>query len=84
LTSVAGYVAVMAALCTGAVVGFLSFLPSGAVVRELVVMVLLSPLVGEPLALLAAVLMRVVSLIAEFTVIGSVYLLSKIRSKKES
>lgn len=45
--------------------GFLSLLPAGLVVREAVVLVLLAPLVGERAALLAGVLSRVVSVVAE-------------------
>jgi len=59
----------VAANALGAVVGFASMLPSGAVVRELVILGLLSKLVPQPVALCAAVLFRIGSLIAELTVI---------------
>lgn len=57
-------------LLTGAVAlaivaGFVSFLPGGAGARELVLLLLLAPLVGESAALLAAVALRLAWLVAE-------------------
>lgn len=48
--------------------GFLSLLPAGLVVREAVVLVLLAPLAGQREALLASLLSRVVSVVAELGV----------------
>jgi len=65
-------------LCTAAVslatvAGFLSLLPGGLVVRELILLELLAPQVGEPTALVAAVLLRLVWLVSELAVSGILY-----------
>lgn len=60
-----GWLASTATAALAMCAGFLSLLPAGLVVREAVVLVLLSPLVGERAALLAGVLSRVVSVVAE-------------------
>ncbi|MEQ1827844.1 MAG: lysylphosphatidylglycerol synthase domain-containing protein [Pirellula sp.] len=60
----------VAAISLGAVVGFASMLPSGAVVRELIITWLLSNVVSQPIALFAAVAFRICNLIAEFLMIG--------------
>lgn len=58
--------------------GFVSFIPAGAVVRELVLLELLAPRVGEANALLSAVLLRGVWLVSELIV--SVILYFGVRS----
>ncbi len=60
-----GWLASTATAALAMTAGFLSLLPAGLVVREAVVLVLLAPLVGERGALLAGVLSRVVSVVAE-------------------
>ncbi len=55
----------VAASCLGFVIGFLSMLPGGAGVREVVVTILLAPAIGYAPALAAAVLYRISNLIAE-------------------
>jgi uncharacterized membrane protein YbhN (UPF0104 family) len=62
--------ACVAAVSLGAVVGFASMLPSGAIVRELVITWLLSQIVSQPIALFAAVAFRICNLVAEFLMIG--------------
>jgi glycosyltransferase 2 family protein len=57
----------------GAVAGFASMLPGGAVVRELVNTWLLSSIVPQPVALIASVAFRVCNLLAELIVIGSIH-----------
>lgn len=59
-----------AAISLGAVIGFASMIPGGAVVRELVITLLLGSLVSEPIALAAAVVFRAVGLVAELVLVG--------------
>ncbi len=58
----------IAASCLGFVIGFLSMLPGGAGVREVVLTILLAPAIGYAPALAAAVLYRISNLIAELLV----------------
>ena len=51
--------------CLAAVLGFVSFMPGGAGVRELVLMLSLEPLIGGPMALAVAIWYRLVTLGAE-------------------
>ena len=60
----------MSAVSLGAVVGFVSMLPGGAGVRELVITWLLSSIVPQPIALFAAIAFRIANLLAEFLVVG--------------
>ena len=61
------------------VAGFLSLLPGGIGVRELVVTTLLVPVYGELAAILSAVLMRITWLLAEL--IASVFLYASTRTQ---
>jgi uncharacterized membrane protein YbhN (UPF0104 family) len=66
-------------LCTAAVslatvAGFLSLVPGGAVVREAVLAELLVPRLGKVIALLSAVLLRLVWLLSELVISGILYL----------
>lgn len=70
LRSFLGWSAVVSAVCLGAVAGFASMLPGGAVVREVVITWLLAPLVGQPIALLAAVVIRLANLAGECLIIS--------------
>ena len=67
----------VAASCLGFVVGFLSMLPGGAGVREVVVTMLLAPAIGYAPALVAAVLYRVSNLIAELSMAGVALCIAK-------
>jgi len=66
------WAACVSAVSLGAVVGFASMLPGGAVIRELVITWLLSSIVPQPIALFAAIAFRIANLIAEFLVVGVV------------
>ncbi len=68
------WAACVSAVSLGAVVGFASMLPGGAVVRELVITWLLSSIVPQPIALFAAIAFRIANLIAEFIVVGAISL----------
>jgi glycosyltransferase 2 family protein len=66
-----------AAVSLATVVGFLSFVPSGAVVREAALTQaakLMLPQIGDSVALVAAVLLRLAWLAAELTAAGVLYL----------
>jgi hypothetical protein len=65
-------------LCTASVAlsmvaGFLSLIPGGAVVRELVLAELLVPHIGEAGALVSAVVLRLVWLVSELAISGILY-----------
>lgn len=64
------WAACVSAVSLGAVVGFASMLPGGAVIRELVITWLLSSIVPQPVALFAAIAFRIANLIAEFIIVG--------------
>lgn len=70
LANVAAWATCVAAITLGAVVGFASMLPGGAVVRELIITWLLSQIVPQPTALVAAILFRIANLAAEFLILG--------------
>ncbi len=55
------------------VAGFVSMIPGGVGVREFVVITLLVPTLGEPTAVISAVLLRFVWLIAELLVSAALY-----------
>ncbi len=75
LWTVQAWAACVAAISLGAVIGFASMLPGGAVIRELVITWLLSHIVPQPIALFAAIAFRIANLLAEFLVIGVISLL---------
>ena len=56
------------------VAGFASLLPGGIVVRDVVLLRLLAPICGEPSALVAAVLVRLVWLVSELLACGILYI----------
>jgi glycosyltransferase 2 family protein len=60
----------VAAVSLAVVAGFLSFLPGGLVVRDFLLLQLLTPTCGEANALIAAVLLRLVWLVSEILVCG--------------
>jgi uncharacterized membrane protein YbhN (UPF0104 family) len=57
-------------MCLGNLAGFLSMLPGGAGVRELVTMWLMTEIVSEPVALASAVVTRLTVMLAESTMLG--------------
>lgn len=72
--------AVTAATALAVVVGFVTLLPGGAGIRELILTALLGPVFGLPVALLSAVLMRILSMFGELLAIGGFCLLPSVRS----
>jgi uncharacterized membrane protein YbhN (UPF0104 family) len=64
-----------AGIALATVAGFVSLIPGGLGVRELVVAALLIPAFGEGAAIVSAVVMRLVSLVAEVVVSTILYLL---------
>ncbi len=64
-----GWIVCVASMSLGAFVGFLSLLPGGAVARELASTWVLSSIVPQPIALLATVIVRLTSILAEMTMI---------------
>ena len=62
------------------VAGFLSLLPGGIGVRELVVTTLLVPVYGELAAILSAVLMRITWLLAELLASGILYASARLQA----
>ena len=67
----------LGACAMAVVLGFVSFLPGGAGVREVVLSTMLAPIVGPVAAIAAAVWLRVVWLAAELLVAGVLRLASK-------
>jgi uncharacterized membrane protein YbhN (UPF0104 family) len=63
----------VAAVALGVVGGFVSMIPGGAVTREAIVAELLSPQYGGTTAISAAVLLRLVWLVAELAISGILY-----------
>ena len=64
------YPQIMAAVALSMVAGFLSLLPGGAGVREMVISTLLTPLIGPVFAIISAVSLRVVWLLCELSAAG--------------
>jgi uncharacterized membrane protein YbhN (UPF0104 family) len=62
-----------ASVALALVAGFVSMIPGGVGVREFVVITLLAPTLGEPTAVISAVLLRFVWLIAELLVSAALY-----------
>jgi uncharacterized membrane protein YbhN (UPF0104 family) len=57
-------------VCLGSLAGFLSMLPGGAGVRELVVMWVMTTIVSQPVALASAVITRLAVIVSELVVLG--------------
>ncbi|MEZ6097315.1 MAG: hypothetical protein R3C03_24340, partial [Pirellulaceae bacterium] len=76
----------LATISLATVGGFVSLLPGGIGVRELVIIPLLSPIVGTPLAVAAAILIRVCWMMAELVTSGTIEILFRFAgfSKVES
>ena len=62
-----------AAVTLATVAGFVSFVPGGAVVREAVLTELMVPYLGGAVALVSAILLRLVWLVAELVISGILY-----------
>ena len=63
-----------AAVALATVAGFVSFVPGGAVVREAVLTELMVPYLGDAVALVGAILLRLVWLVSELVISGILYL----------
>jgi uncharacterized membrane protein YbhN (UPF0104 family) len=66
-----------AAVTMATVTGFVSFVPGGAVVREAVMTEMMTPYFGGAAALIGAVLLRLVSLVAELTISGILWIFGR-------
>jgi len=62
-----------AAVTLATVAGFVSFVPGGAVVREAVLAELMIPYLGGAVALVSAILLRLVWLVSELLISGMLY-----------
>ena len=71
----------LGACAMAVVLGFVSFLPGGAGVREVVLSTMLSPIVGPIAAIAAAVWLRIVWLLSELVVAGCLRLISSYASR---
>jgi hypothetical protein len=58
----------VATVAIAVVAGFASMLPGGLGVRDLLLVQLLAPICGEPNALIAAAMWRLVSVLSEFVI----------------
>ena len=67
-----------AAVTLATVAGFVSFVPGGAVVREAVLTELMVPYLGDVVALVGAILLRLVWLVAELMISGILYIASRL------
>ena len=70
LRSLPGYVA---SVSLATVAGFLSLIPGGAFVREAILTGITGPSLGEGVALVAAVVLRLVWLVSEMVISGMLY-----------
>lgn len=77
ITNVESMLGLIAALALATVAGFLSMLPAGFGVRDVLVVELLTPLAGEAPALIAAVLLRIIWLVAEVVAFGILAIMKK-------
>jgi uncharacterized membrane protein YbhN (UPF0104 family) len=68
--SIHGWVVCVASVSLGALAGFVSMLPGGAVAREVASTWILATIVPQPIALLATIVMRITSIISEMSMIG--------------
>ncbi|MFO0943757.1 MAG: lysylphosphatidylglycerol synthase transmembrane domain-containing protein [Pirellulales bacterium] len=76
------WLSVFAACALAVVVGFVSMMPGGAGVREVVLATVLSPVVGPTAALSCAIWLRVTWLFAELVMAGLSYLLKNLGSSE--
>ncbi len=78
-----GWIVCVASMSLGAFVGFLSLLPGGAVARELASTWILSSIVSQPIALLATVIVRLTSILAEMTMIFISWVVQRSGTREE-
>lgn len=76
------WLSVFAACALAVVIGFVSMMPGGAGVREVVLATVLSPVVGPTAALCCAIWLRVTWLLAELVMAGLSYLLKTVGSSE--
>jgi hypothetical protein len=69
----------VAAVSFAVVAGFLSFLPGGIVVRDVLLVELLAPACGAAQALVAAVLIRLIWLLSELAICGILKIVQRVR-----
>lgn len=69
LSSVHVWLVCISSMCLGGLAGFLSMLPGGALARELASTGVLASIIPQPIALIATVLVRVTSMVAELLMI---------------
>lgn len=81
MMSVSIWATAVSAVCLGAVAGFISMLPGGAIARDLVVAWLLAPLLTQPVALLFALFLRIANLSGEGISIAVVHLSKRLFSQ---
>ena len=70
----------VASVSLAMVAGFLSLIPGGAGVRELILTGITGPSLGEGVALVAAVMLRLVWLVAEMVISGLLYWFARPRA----
>ena len=70
LSSLSVWLVCVASMSLGALAGFLSMLPGGALARELASIGVLLSILPQPIALIATVLVRLTSIVAELTMIA--------------
>jgi len=80
--TLASYPLALACVCLATVAGFVSLLPGGIGVREIVMIPLLGARFGDVNAIVAAVVIRVVWLAAELITSGIIYLMRRSGSAK--
>lgn len=78
------YFRCMASVTLATVAGFLSLLPGGILVRELVIEELLAPSFDKAIAIIAAVLLRLTWLFAEAAIAGTLHFAGKIGKNSDS
>ena len=74
----------LAAVSLSMVAGFLSLIPGGAVVRELILAELMSPVFGDVIAVTSAILLRLVWLAGELVLSGVLYVAGLSSNKNTS
>ncbi len=77
------YPLTLACVSLATVAGFVTLLPGGVGVRELVMIPLLSPTIGAANAIIAAVVIRLVWLTSELLAAGIIYLVRLVTSRME-
>jgi glycosyltransferase 2 family protein len=71
-------------VCASVVLGFMSFIPGGLVVRDVVIAELIRPALGAEVAVVSAILLRLVWLTTELAAAGTFYLIHLSRPKPQA